>query len=450
VEANREQWRDLSARGFKVEGGLKAAENMPEFTPVEEHGGLLVKRDDLFCVGGVRGGKVRSCWQLAKGATGLVTAGSRSSPQVNIVAHIAQELGIPCRVHCPSGALSPEVLAAQGAGAEVLQHKPGYNTVIVKRAKDDAAAQGWREIPFGMECQEAVNQTRDQVASLPWGEFKRIVIPVGSGMSLSGLLWGLEEEEVPVLGVVVGADPTTRLDKWAPSDWRDRVTLVASGKDYHAEVAGSLGDLLLDPVYEAKCLPFLEQGDLLWVIGIRQTSETGEQREPPAPSWIQGDSLEVASLTGEEGYDLLFTCPPYFDLEQYSDDPQDLSNAPSYEAFLESYEKILKASAGLLTEDRFAVVVAGNVRAKKGGFYTGFVRDTIRVMEEAGAKLYNDAILVTAAGSLPIRAGKIFKAGRKLGATHQRVLVFYKGDPSKIRENLGEVQVAFPEADEGE
>jgi len=26
----------------------------------------------------------------------------------------------------------------------------------------------------------------------------------------------------------------------------------------------------LDPIFEAKCLPFLQPGDLFWVVGIRQ------------------------------------------------------------------------------------------------------------------------------------------------------------------------------------
>jgi 1-aminocyclopropane-1-carboxylate deaminase/D-cysteine desulfhydrase-like pyridoxal-dependent ACC family enzyme len=143
-------------------------------------------------------------------ATGLVTAGSRSSPQVNIVAHIAKTLGIPCRVHTPAGELSPEVQAAVGAGAEVVQHKAGYNNVIIKRARDDAKARGWREIPFGMECTEAVTQTRGQVASIAEavraGAIKRVVMPVGSGMSLAGVLHGLRGHglTVPVVGVVVG------------------------------------------------------------------------------------------------------------------------------------------------------------------------------------------------------------------------------------------------------
>jgi len=38
-----------------------------------------------------------------------------------------------------------------------------------------------------------------------------------------------------------------------------------------------------------------------------------------------------------------------------------------------------------------------------------------------------------------VRIGKQFDAGRKLGRTHQSVLVFYNGDPKKIRGVLGDV-----------
>jgi len=91
---------------------------MAAYTPVQQVDDYFLKRDDLFEVAGVRGGKARTCWSLAQGAVGLVTAGSRSSPQVNIVAHIARDLGIPCRVHTPEGEPSPEVADAVTCGAE--------------------------------------------------------------------------------------------------------------------------------------------------------------------------------------------------------------------------------------------------------------------------------------------------------------------------------------------
>lgn len=260
-----------------------------ELTPIEKRGDCWVKRDDLFGIGGVHGGKVRTCWHLSQGATGLVTAGSRMSPQVNIVAHIARHLGVPCRVHTPQGVLSPEVEDAKAVGADVVQHRAGYNSVIIARARDDAAARGWTEIPFGMDCEEAVTQTRRQVKNLPEG-VRRIVMPVGSAMSLSGVLHGLLDEglDIPVVGVRVGADPTKRLDTYAPRQnenpffddpgarergWRDMVTIEKSPLDYHTEVKDNVWrGIHLDPIYEAKAIPWIQPGDLFWVIGIRRTA----------------------------------------------------------------------------------------------------------------------------------------------------------------------------------
>ncbi len=251
--------------------------NHPDFTttkkltPIQKSGGIHIKRDDFYEIAGVCGGKVRTCFVLAKGAKGLVTAGSRQSPQVNIVAHIAQHLDIPCHAHTPTGVLSPELLEAQKLGATIIQHKAGYNSVIIARARDDAGVLGWTNIPFGMDCWEAVNQTQAQVENLP--QVERIVVPVGSGMTLAGILWGLKnyKKQAQVLGVVVGADPIKRLDKYAPPNWREVVKLVKAREDYHTLVDEKVGDIALDPIYEAKCKRYLLLGDLLWVVGIRNT-----------------------------------------------------------------------------------------------------------------------------------------------------------------------------------
>lgn len=270
---------DIACDGADADEGDKApqieikpprADFTPKLTRIEQHGGIWAKRDDLWTLNGAIGGKARTCWALAQGAKGLTTAGSRSSPQVNIVAHIAQKLGIPFRAHCPKGELSPELKEAELLGAEIVQHKAGYNNVIIARSREDAEARGWVDIPFGMECEEAVTQNRAQVAEFH-ASVLRVVIPVGSGMSLSGLLWGLKDMgwDIPVLGVVVGADPKKRLDKFAPPDWENMVTLVPSGSDYHVPENVVWNGIRLDPHYEAKAAKFLQDGDLLWIVGVR-------------------------------------------------------------------------------------------------------------------------------------------------------------------------------------
>ena len=166
------------------------------------------------------------------------------------------------------------------------------------------------------------------------------------------------------------------------------------------------------------------------------------QRFSAMPAWTVGDARDIGTLANGS-YDLIFSCPPYADLEVYSDDPRDISTL-DYPAFLAAYREIIAACVGLLKEDRFACFVVGEVRDSKG-FYRGFVPDTIRAFEDAGAWLYNEAILVTAVGSLPIRVGKQFSSGRKLGKTHQNVLVFVKGDPKRATDACGPVDVTVPD-----
>ena len=248
-------------------------------TPVQRVGDVWLKRDDLFDFDGSRGGKVRACLQIVTDAMengtvlGLVTAGSRQSPQANIVATIAARYGLPCRAHVPAGDETPEMRAATARGATLVPHRPGYNTVIVSRAATDATESGWLEIPFGMEHPAIVQATAAQVANLP-DDVQRIVVPVGSGMALSGILHGLlaTGRHIPVLGVQVGADPTKRLAKYAPKGWRDMATIVQSDLDYHTHAPITvIGGVRLDPVYEAKALPFLQPGDLLWIVGRRES-----------------------------------------------------------------------------------------------------------------------------------------------------------------------------------
>ena len=249
-------------------------------TQVERHGDVWVKRDDHFTINGVSGGKVRGCWRLAQNAKGLITASSRKSPQAVIVARIAQHLGIPARLHTPKGKDTEEMILVREAGGEIIQHKAGYNNVIIRRALDDAnTLKTFTYIPFGMEHRNALQGTANEVYSLKPLEHKinRIVVPIGSGMSFCGILKGMQMyqlDHIPIVGVRVGADPTKRLDNFAPMMWRINhdFKLEKSKYDYHDEVEACIGDLPLDPVYEAKCLEYLEPDDLLWVVGVRPST----------------------------------------------------------------------------------------------------------------------------------------------------------------------------------
>jgi len=150
------------------------------------------------------------------------------------------------------------------------------------------------------------------------------------------------------------------------------------------------------------------------------------------PQYVCGDSMET--LASAPDADLVFSCPPYGDLETYSDDPRDLS-CMEWHTFAAAYKTIIHRACKRLKNDRFACFVVGDFRDPRG-FYRDFVSETIRGFRESGCELYNDAVLVTAVGSASMRVTKQFEAGRKFCKTHQNVLVFCKGDWRRATEAL--------------
>lgn len=164
--------------------------------------------------------------------------------------------------------------------------------------------------------------------------------------------------------------------------------------------------------------------------------------DPHKPHWLLGDSRTAIAqnFDPKAPVDLVFSCPPYFDMERYSDDGSDLSNLQSYEAFRGAYEHIICNALAILAENRFAVFVVGDIRAKDNGFYRSFVADTITAFRP-WAGFYGEMILATPLGGAGMRAARPFGHSRKVTKVHQNVLVFCKGDPVKATEACGPVDL---------
>ncbi len=160
------------------------------------------------------------------------------------------------------------------------------------------------------------------------------------------------------------------------------------------------------------------------------------------PFWYCGDALDVQQLIAPAGYDFIFTCPPYGDVEVYSDDPRDLSTMP-YARFIANYRLIIERSCSMLRDDRFACIVVSNFRSDGEEYLHDFVGDTITAFRRCGLELLNEAILINTCGTLPIRASRGFNRSRKLGRTHQTVLVFCKGDAYTAAQQCGAVDTGF-------
>lgn len=153
-----------------------------------------------------------------------------------------------------------------------------------------------------------------------------------------------------------------------------------------------------------------------------------------SPVYICDDALNADAYEVEA--DMILTCPPYYDLEVYSEDERDLS-VMSPEDFLSTYKRILELAYKKLKDNRFFVIVVSEVRDKKGN-YREFVADTIRYCTSLGMNFWNEIILRNSPSSNAVTSRRPFSVNRKVSSIHQNVLVFYKGNPQEMAANWGE------------
>lgn len=209
------------------------------------------------------------------------------------------------------------------------------------------------------------------------------------------------------------------------------------------------GDVVLDPFSGGSVRGITAATLERWYVGVdlraeqveANRSQVGLCRGEAVPEWIVGDSVLLGEhLDPADQFDMVFSCPPYADLEVYSSDPRDLSTMP-YDQFSELHESVIRQACERLRENRFAVWVISDVRDKEGA-YRGLVADTIRAFQRAGMRYHNDAIIVDPVGTLPQRVGRWFQGTRKLGRSHQHMLIFVKGSAKAATARLEDIEVA--------
>lgn len=137
--------------------------------------------------------------------------------------------------------------------------------------------------------------------------------------------------------------------------------------------------------------------------------------------FILADSVKYRP---NESFDFIYTCPPYYDLEVYSDMEEDLSNAPSYMEYLNMLQKVLKNCYDVLKKDSFAVFVVGNFRNKKGEL-EHLNGDLITKAKEVGFKLWDELIWMGASNVALTRCGK-FEKNRKSVRMHEYIIILKK------------------------
>jgi hypothetical protein len=122
--------------------------------------------------------------------------------------------------------------------------------------------------------------------------------------------------------------------------------------------------------------------------------------------WVCNDSRNIGTIINDK-VDFIFSCPPYGNLETYSNNPKDISTL-DYPDFIMAYADIINKCCDKLKDNRFACFVVSNFRDDKGN-YNNFVSDTITLFEQNGLNFYNDFILLNSVGTGSLRVSKQFR-----------------------------------------
>lgn len=151
--------------------------------------------------------------------------------------------------------------------------------------------------------------------------------------------------------------------------------------------------------------------------------------------WHVGAAQDLLPQLDAASYDYVITCPPYGDLERYSDHPADLS-AMDWDVFRGALAGIVAGSVRLLRPDRYVTWVVGDLRDKRGHLrrLPSLVDD---MHHRADAHLINDMVVASPLGG---KYGVIWRqwGGRSATRIHQYAHTYICGDRRKAAALLRE------------
>jgi hypothetical protein len=293
-------------------------EHLGTLTPWENRRGIWFKRDDYFAplgYGGPNGSKMRQLiWYVNRfrpGRTHIVTGASIQSPQLSMSAIVGAHYGLPARqvvYSRPDTVLrheNPRIAAGFGAAFE---YAPGpYNPIIQRRVADltqpdSLVVEYGITVPHERYDPDTVRKFHEvgawQVQNMP-PEVQRLIVPAGSGNSLTSVLLGLLREprglrELFTLGIGPNKLPWVRqrlehigvrLEN-LPFRWRHHSLHDTGYSQYSDRFTGESHDgIQFHPTYEAKMIRWLRANDVMF-----------EEPDDRTAFWIVGSAPDPAVI----------------------------------------------------------------------------------------------------------------------------------------------------------
>lgn len=156
---------------------------------------------------------------------------------------------------------------------------------------------------------------------------------------------------------------------------------------------------------------------------VQKAINTNQTMLPIIPQVYNDDCISVLNYN-IPNVDLIFSCPPYFNIEKYPSCKGQLSDIKNYNDFLESFKERMKMCCTKLKDDGYVILVIGDFRINKK-FHCLHV-DTINMMKSIGFNIHDVIVRQSVTFN---RAAIRFGACKKTKITakvHEYILVFKK------------------------
>lgn len=283
---------------IKVRDGNKNYfSTLTEPSPIEHHGHILIKRDDLFRPfdhRALNGGKLRQIMTTLRDSRpiGVITAASIHSPQVPLVAGAARYLGLPCVAIVGGSTMTKELRIASELGADIRRAASGRHRALYAEVSRVNAGLGYHVIPYGIVPtsfgREFFMTQSQQAENLP-DALDVLVVTCGSGVSAAAIIVGLWRFSKSVRKLIlVGTAPSRlkRVSQYVESVSPDAKAFLDSIDltyidmfsepqfRYEQETPFTLCSIELHPRYEAKAFRYvLEKTSfasgraMFWIVG---------------------------------------------------------------------------------------------------------------------------------------------------------------------------------------
>jgi len=140
---------------------------------------------------------------------------------------------------------------------------------------------------------------------------------------------------------------------------------------------------------------------------------------------INDDCININTYYDDAAFDLIFSCPPYWNLEKYESCEGQLSDIADYNVFLNSLVERLNLAVTKLKDEKYMCLVVGDFR--RNGKYITFHSDLIQHMKTNKSLILHDVIAIQ---NIPFNTAAFYFGARKknkyTAKSHEYLLVWKK------------------------